>query len=242
MASSNNDDKFFVMLKQNKELLKRLKRIAALEADAAKRSVGPAAAPSPAASPRRSPRKHEHATPRRSPRKHKHVEQRADTPPVNKRHRVTPDRQAKQETPKATPNDNDDDDEVQFLFTKKRTPKPDKMKFLRKTLGQAIKMKFDKQIRAKEFRDSDGVFNAQKYVDAVSPIINRVIKMEEVDTTGVPKAEIFKLALSVAKKRESYTPVKKKSSKEAKSKNQKRKQSLARLVGWYFCLVNNLCA
>ena len=95
-----------------------------------------------------------------------------------------------------------------------RTPKTNQQQTLRKTMGTVIKMNMDARLLRGEFRDKRRRFDTNKFEDEVRPILDYIIKTDEVDTEGISRLEIFKIAVSIAKKRQDYTPRKKKGKKK----------------------------
>ena len=71
-----------------------------------------------------------------------------------------------------------------------------------------IKSVFDEKILNGGFL-KDRKFQLDAYEDAVRPIIDSVFDGDEVDTSGMTKHALFRMAVSIAKKREGYTPVQK---------------------------------
>ena len=100
---------------------------------------------------------------------------------------------------------------------KKRTPKPKHKQTVRQVLGALIKSQFDAKILDGGFL-TNRKFNLDEYEDAVRPIIDSLHAGDEVDTSGLTKHEMFRMAVSIAKKRERYTPVPKDQKKQSASK------------------------
>ena len=69
-------------------------------------------------------------------------------------------------------------------------------------------MNMDERILRGDYRGKNNFFLREKFEDDVRPIVDFFHHDDEFDTTGMNRVAIFKTALSVAKKRGSYTPTK----------------------------------
>ena len=85
---------------------------------------------------------------------------------------------------------------------KNRTPKPVVAQELRKTLGEILHLNMDAKIVGGHYHDSNNIFQVERFEDDTRSMVAYVLNSEDIDTTGFDEFAIFKLACSVAKKRE----------------------------------------
>ena len=114
---------------------------------------------------------------------------------------------------------------------KKRTPKPQIEQALRKTLGEILYLNMDEKITSGYYLDDNRFFSVEKFEDDTRALVDFVHQSAEIDTTGFSKLSIFKLAVKVAKKRESN--YKKLKPKKKKAKNSKSKKKNPKPYGRY---------
>jgi hypothetical protein len=74
------------------------------------------------------------------------------------------------------------------------------------------------------------IFKLDLFEDEVRPVLDYVIKSDDVDTTGFSRLQIFKLAVDVAKKRQVYKPKKKKAPVRATTSRVSQLKSNARAI------------
>ena len=145
-------------------------------------------------------------SPRRSPRRRKN---KRAPPPARQKKKTSPKKQKRKYRRHAQRrSDSDDGDDLERRLSDgvaRRQAKSEQLRFLRKTLGSVIKLNMDEQILNGYFRQGSR-FNKEKFEDHVRPIITSIMQGSEVDTDGLSAHVIFKLAVDIAKKRQSYKP------------------------------------
>ena len=110
---------------------------------------------------------------------------------------------------------------------KKRTPKPQIEQALRKTLGEILYLNMDEKITSGYYLDVNRFFSVEKFEDDTRALVDFVHQSAEIDTTGFSKLSIFKLAVKVAKKRESnYKNLKPKKKRPKTARARRRIPSL----------------
>ena len=110
---------------------------------------------------------------------------------------------------------------------KKRTPKPQIEQALRKTLGEILYLNMDEKITSGYYLDVNRFFSVEKFEDDTRALVDFVHQSAEIDTTGFSKLSIFKLAVKVAKKRESnYKKLKPKKKRPKTARARRRIPSL----------------
>ena len=114
---------------------------------------------------------------------------------------------------------------------KNRTPKPVVAQELRKTLGEILHLNMDAKIVGGHYHDSNNIFQVERFEDDTRSMVTYVLNSEDIDTTGFDEFTIFKLACSVAKKREANCrdSNSKKKRKVKKNKTRQRQQKVQKL-------------
>ena len=142
-------------------------------------------------------------SPRRSPRRRKN---KRAPPPARQKKKTPPKKQKRKYRRHAQRrSDSEDGEDLERRLSDgvaRRQAKSEQLRFLRKTLGSVIKLNMDEQILNGYFRQGSR-FNKEKFEDHVRPIITSIMQGSEVDTDGLSAHVIFKLAVDIAKKRQS---------------------------------------
>ena len=81
-------------------------------------------------------------------------------------------------------------------------------------MGKVIKLNMDTRILAGEFQDGSE-FLVDEFEDAVRPIVTYFHTGTEVDTKDMTLRDVYKVAVSIVKKRKDYTPVQQKKSQSS---------------------------
>ena len=88
----------------------------------------------------------------------------------------------------------------------KRKSQSPAVQTVRKAIGETLKLNMDELIQNQFFRDEERNFLVDEFRHRVTPLLNVLQADEELDTSMFTKEGLFKLAVSVAKKRSYYSP------------------------------------
>ena len=90
---------------------------------------------------------------------------------------------------------------------RKRTPSTPQAAKIRKTIGDAFKARYDKQVLNGSFKGANNLFKVDLFEDCIRPMIVAMQNDEDMDTDGFTYEDIYRMGLDAVKKRQRYIPV-----------------------------------